>query len=154
MLRLTLTLILLLEAAPAGAEVAVRILLGVGDQAETSWNGRATARGARIAAIEPWRFDGDDAMLPGNRWKISTHVTRRFGAQALALRTFSANGVVVQLEGETEESALNIETPGGAFTVRLNEIPLGKSKTGLGGKIVADRVPPYWRITNSAEEQD
>ena len=55
-------------------------------------------------AVEAWRFDGDDAMLPGNRWKMSTHLMRRFGtAVNPAAQTFGANGVVVQLEGETAE---------------------------------------------------
>src|SRR6266849_5550427 len=134
MIRSILTVILLLEAAPAVAAVAVRILLGVGDAAETNWNGGVTVRGARITAVEPWRFDGDDAMLPGNRWKMSTHLMRRFGtAVNPAVQTYSANGVVVQLEGETEDAVLDVDTPRGAFSVRLNEIPIGKSKTGLAG---------------------
>jgi len=154
MIRLILPVILLL-AAPASAAVAVRILLGVSDSAETSWNGGVTARGARITAVEPWRFDGDDAMLPGNRWKMSTHLMRRFGtAVNPAVQTFGANGVVVQLEGETEDAVLEVETPRGAFSVRLNEIPMGKSTTGLAGKAIADRVPPTWRITSSADDQD
>src|SRR5947208_751076 len=155
MIRSILTLILLLAASPAGAAVAVRILLGVGEGAAAKWDGGVTARGARITSIEPWRFDGDDAMLPGNRWKIATHPTRRFGtAVNPAARTFSANGVVVQLEGETEDSVLDVQTPQGAFTVRLNEIPLGKNKSGAAGKIVADRLPPTWRITSNPDEQD
>jgi hypothetical protein len=167
--RLILILILLVDAARA--EVAVRILLGVGDQAITNWDGGVTARGARITAIEPWRFDGDDAMLPGNRWKMSSRQIRLFGAPAApaagaaaprlqftpttpVVRPFSANGVVVLLSGETEESSLDVQTPRGAFTVRLNEIPYGKKKPGLNGKAVAERVPPYWRISDSKDEQD
>src|SRR2546429_2530067 len=139
MIRSILTLILLLAASPAGAAVAVRILLGVGEGAAAKWDGGVTARGARITAVEPWRFDGDDAMLPGNRWKMSTHVMRRFGtAVNPAIQTFGANGVVVQLEGQTEESVLDVDTPRGSFFARLNEIPPGKSKTDMGGKAVAD----------------
>jgi hypothetical protein len=145
---------LLLAAASAHAAVAVRILLGVGDKAPTDWSGGVSARGARIAAVEPWRFDDDDAMQPGNRWKITTHVTRRFGAANAAARTFSANGVVVLLENETEESVLEVKTPRGTFSVRLNEIPFGKVKSGLDGKAAADRVPPYSRITSDPDEQD
>jgi len=97
--RLILAFILMFGAAPAS--VAVRILLGVGDRAETNWDGGVTVRGARISAVEPWRFDRDDAMLPGNRWKINRHVTRRFGTAANpAVRTFSANSVVVMNRGE------------------------------------------------------
>ena len=108
--RLILAFILMFGAAPASAAVAVRILLGVGDRAETNWDGGVAVRGARISAVEPWRFDRDDAMLPGNRWKINTHLTSRFGTAANpAVRTFSANGVVVMIEGETEETVLDVD---------------------------------------------
>src|SRR5215472_2010506 len=152
--RLILTTMLLLVAVSAHAAVAVRILLGVGDKAPTDWSGGVSARGARIAAVEPWRFDDDDAMQPGNQWKITTHVTRRFGAANAAARTFSANGVVVLLENETEDSVLEVKTPRGTFSVRLNEIPFGKVKSGLDGKAAADRIPPYSRITSDPDEQD
>ena len=47
-----------------------------------------------------------------------------------------------------------MQTPRGAFSVRLNEIPYGKIKSGLNGKAVAERVPPFARITSDAQEQD
>ena len=62
MIRWFLALALLFEVAPACATVAVRILLGVGDRPD-QLDGGVTVRGARITAVEPWRFDGDDAML-------------------------------------------------------------------------------------------
>src|SRR5262249_27882919 len=62
--------------------------------------------------------------------------------------------VIVLLSGESEEASLEVQTPRGSFSVRLNEIPYGKKKTGLGGKAMAERVPPYWRITDSKDEQD
>jgi hypothetical protein len=163
--------LLLAEAAPACAAVAVRVLLGVGDQEETDWSGGVAVRGALIAAIEPWRFDTDDAMQPGNRWKMKSHRIRVFGGAAtpapgtvsptalfqpttVAPRPFSSNGVVVLLTGETEESSIEVQTPRGAFTVRLAEIPYGRIKDGLNGKVVAERVPPFERLTSDAEEQD
>ncbi|MEO7648880.1 MAG: hypothetical protein ABIZ80_00295, partial [Bryobacteraceae bacterium] len=153
MIRSILTLALLVQAAPAA--VAVRILLGVGDQEAANWSGGVTARGASITGMEPWRFDGDDAMQPGNRWKMSTHQIRVFGGAAVPIpRPLSGNGVVVQLTGETEDSSLEVQTPRGAFSVRLSEIPYGASKTGLNGKAVAERVPPFVRITSDAQEQD
>jgi hypothetical protein len=116
MTRWILAIALLAEAAPARAAVVVRVLLGVGDQEETNWSGGVAARGAAIAAVEPWRFDGGDAMLPGNRWKMTSHRIRLFGGAAVppagrvatgvlftpttvAARPFSANGVVVSLTG-------------------------------------------------------
>ena len=165
-----LAVALLALAGPSQGAVAVRVLLGVGDQANTDWSGGVTARGATIAAVEPWRFDGADAMLPGNRWKMMSRQIRLFGASATpppanaprlqfapttpVARPFSANGVVILLSGETEGSSLEVKTPRGTFSVRLSEIPYGKTKSGLDGKAVAERVPPFERITSDPQEQD
>src|SRR5260370_30311110 len=64
----------------AQGAVGVRILLGVGDQNETKWDGEVSATGATITAVEPWRFDHGDTMLPGNASKLSTHRVRRSAA--------------------------------------------------------------------------
>jgi hypothetical protein len=165
-----LAVALLAVAVPSQAAVAVRVLLGVGDQAETDWSGGIAAQGAALAAVEPWRFDGSDAMLPGNRWKMTSRRIRLFGAAATppaanaprlqfapitpVNRPFSANGIVVLLTGETENSSLEVRTPRGDFSVRLSEIPYGQTKSGLDGKAVAERVPPFERITSDAQEQD
>ena len=91
----------LLAGGIAEAGVSARILLGVGDTAETVWDGEIIVRGAQIAALDPWRFDGGDAMLGGNRWKMSTHPVRVFSSAAAgapAARPVVPNGVIVQLD--------------------------------------------------------
>jgi hypothetical protein len=50
---------------PSQAAVGVRVIFGLTDQAETKWDGSATARSGHIASIEPWRFEGRDAL---HRW--------------------------------------------------------------------------------------
>src|SRR5947207_14020210 len=88
MTRWILVLALVAEAAPAGAAVGVRVLLGVGDQEETDWSGGVSARGASIAAVEPWRFDAGDAMQSDNKWKMKSRRIRVFaGAPAPILGT-------------------------------------------------------------------
>ncbi len=141
-------------ALPLTAAVGVRILLGVGDTAPASWDGGVSARGARIVAVEPWRFEAGDTLLPDNRWRIRTHAIRLFGGQLQPARPVVANGVLVLLENETEQSELEVATPQGSFTVRLGEISYGRKKTALNGKAAADRVPPWTRITTGAAEQD
>src|SRR5437762_4458502 len=79
MTRWILVLALFAEAAPAAAAIAVRVLLGVGDQEETDWSGGVSARGASIAAVEPWRFDAGDAMQSDNKWKMKSRRIRVFG---------------------------------------------------------------------------
>src|SRR5690242_21309802 len=96
-----LWLLPLAAAVQLEAAVGVRIVLGLTDQNSTKWDGSVVARGARIASIEGWRLDADDALLPGDSWRISTHRIRLFGA-GQALATPVANGVVVWLTDERE----------------------------------------------------
>jgi hypothetical protein len=139
----------------AQGAVGVRILLGVGDQSETKWDGEVSATGATVSAVEPWRFDRGDAMLPGNAWRLSTHRVRRFGGGAPATRPpVVANGVLVLLDRESENSEVNIRTSQGNFSVRLREVPYGVTKKLLDGKALVDRVPEWSQVTSSPDEQD
>lgn len=148
-------LVLLVCALPLSAAVSVRIQLGIDDTVETRWDGGVTARGARIMALEPWRFDGKDAILAGNRWTVSTHPMRRFLGSSVKLKLpFVANGIVINLEGERDDTRLEVRTAQGNFGFNLGEIPFGTVKDFLGGRAEADRVPAVARLTSSPEEQD
>jgi hypothetical protein len=136
------------------AAVGVRILLGVGDQTETKWDGEVSATGATITAVEPWRFDHDDTLLPNNSWKLTTHRMRRFAPFQTIAPPMVANGVLVLLDRESENTALTVRTAQGNFSVRLAEIPYGAGKRLLAGKALVDRVPEWSRLTSSPDEQD
>ncbi len=139
----------------AHGAAGVRILLGAGDQTETKWDGDVSASGATITAVEPWRFDRGDTMLPGNAWRLSTHRVRRFAGGAPATPPpVVANGVLVLLNRETENTGLTIRTAQGNFSVRLAEIPYGVRKSFLEGKALVDRVPDWSPVANSPDEQD
>ncbi|MGH9721371.1 MAG: TolB family protein [Bryobacteraceae bacterium] len=140
----------LLPAEPVG----VRILLGLTDKDPVRWDGAVTARGAKITAIEPWRFETEDSLGAGNTWKMSTRAIRLFGAaQALQPRPVVANGLVVWVD-QADGAELDIKTAQGNFTARLAEIPYGKRITALNGRAMVDRVPPVTRLTSNADEQD
>ena len=145
---------LLFTAALSGqAAVGVRILLGLTDKEPTKWDGSVTAGAARIVSVQPWRFEGSDA-ISGNQWTLSTHSIRLFGGGRLAPLNVVANGVIVWLEGESDSSSLQVTTPHGAFGVRLGEIPYGKASFGLDRRAMADRVPGFTQITKSPDEED
>lgn len=154
----TLSRLLLIVSAMAMAQGAmgVRILLGVGEKTEATWDGNISATGATITAVEPWRFDRGDAMLPGNAWKLSTHPARRFNASFQGPQTppVVANGVLVLLDRESDNSELDVRTAQGNFSVRLGDIPYAGSRKELGGKVLVDRVPDWSQITNNPDEQD
>src|SRR5689334_15194373 len=48
------------------------VILGVGDRAETNWDGSITASGATILGIQGWRFSATDTILGTSGWKLST----------------------------------------------------------------------------------
>ena len=147
-----ISFILLAALSPvAYAATGVRVLLGLTDQASTKWDGGVSARGARIVSLEPWRFEGEDAIA-GNQWRMATHPIRLFGAQGP--RPVVANGVIVWLDGESDSSELAVKTPQGAFTVKLGDVPFGKVSFALNRGAMADRVPAASRITSSPDEQD
>ena len=53
----------------ASAQIGVRVLLGVTDEASVNWDGSVTADGARVTRLDPWRFGKDDELNPDNSWK-------------------------------------------------------------------------------------
>ena len=153
LLPLSLVTLLAQEAPGTG----VRILFGVGDTQASKWNGGVTAQGAQIASIDPWRFEGEDAVLPGNRWQLQLHTVRLFGGGGqfgINRLPFVANGVIVRLSNANGDTSLHVETLEGNFDLRLSDIPYGKNEYLLNGRVMASRVPPTTKITNNAEEQD
>ncbi|MEK7407038.1 MAG: hypothetical protein AAB225_18350 [Acidobacteriota bacterium] len=134
--------------------VGVRLILGLTDKTETRWDGSVAADRARITAIDPWRFEGADAVLNGSSWRLSTHPIRLFGGQQAAQRPVVANGVIVWLAGEDENAELRVTTAQGNFTVRLRDIAYGRIEHALDGRVMADRIPPAMRITSTPDEQD
>ncbi len=157
MRRRVATLVLL--AAPlslAQSSVGLRILLGVDGKIGDKWDGSATAEGARLTSVEPWRFDAGDEMQPNHSWKAAVHAMRVFGgAQGrLAAAIPAANGVLVFLDSSNDNAAVSIHTMQGDFRVALRDVPWGAFKAELGGKVLIDRVTGYTQISDSPEEQD
>src|ERR1700753_4324569 len=112
----------LLAAAGLDAEVSVRILVGVGDTASVRWDGTIASEGAKIDSIEPWRFEGTDAIV-GSTWHINTHPARLFaGATPVGPSNVVANGLIVNLSGEANGAQLKVTTAQGDFTASLDEI--------------------------------
>ena len=156
-MRISSLLLLAAFCLQAQAAVGVRVIFGLADRGETKWDGSATARSGHIASIEPWRFEGTDAVQ-GTSWTASTHEVRLFGGRGLFGQTVQvphvANGVVLYLDQETEDTEIDVKTAQGKFTIRLRDIPYGKVTNALNNRVMLDRLPPYHQLTSSPEEQD
>jgi hypothetical protein len=137
----------------AQTPVSIRVLLGATDTESTSWDGGVTAQGGSIVSVEPWRFEGADAIM-GNRWRISTHSARRFGGGNQGPEPpVVANGIVITLSGP-QTTTLDFTTPQGTFQLTPAEIAYGRFVSKLNGRVLADRIPPTTRITDTPDEED
>ncbi|HYL37997.1 MAG TPA: hypothetical protein VEV17_18925 [Bryobacteraceae bacterium] len=156
-MRIYSVILLALLCSNAHAAVGVRVIFGLTDRGETKWDGSASARSGHIAEIEPWRFEGADA-IQGTSWTASTHEVRLFGGRGLFGRQsqvqFVANGVVLYLDDARENTEIDVRTAQGNFTVRLSDIPYGKTANALNNRVMLDRIPPVVQLTSSPEEQD
>src|SRR5262245_41027769 len=54
----------------------VLILLGVGDREPADWSGRLSVEGGEIHAMDGYRFELPDRMLPQGGWQVRTQMTR------------------------------------------------------------------------------
>jgi hypothetical protein len=140
-------------SAYAQERVSVRILLGITDTAATVWDGSVAAEGASVVALEPWRFEGSDA-INGSGWRLSTHMIRLFGGGANPNRQFVANGVIAHLSAGRPDAAVKVTTAQGNFEFSLSEVPYGAIVKRLNGRAYVDRVPPPTRITETPDEED
>jgi len=69
-------------------------------------------------------------------------------------RPFVANGVVLYLDEASENTAIDVSTAQGNFTIRLADIPYGKVANALNNRVMVDRIPPFTQLTSSPDEQD
>jgi hypothetical protein len=140
---------------PASAQIGVRVMLGVSDEAATNWDGSVTADGASITRLDPWRFGKDDQINPDNSWKISTHEVLSFVHLISRLKPpIGENGVIVWLSQDNPNAQIKIRTPQGNISLRISDVPYGKFVYELGGRVAIDRVPANWQLTDSPDEED
>ncbi len=140
---------------PGSAQIGVRVLLGVTDDASVSWDGSVSADGARITRLDPWRFGKEDEINPDNSWKISTRpVLSFFHLIARQTPPVADNGVIVWLSEDNPNAEVKVRTKQGNFSFRLSELPYGKFLYEIGGRVAIDRVPANWQLTSTTDEED
>ena len=61
---------------PEGKLWQALILFGAGDSEPAAWNGHLTADGGEIHAVEGYRFELPDRLLPQGGWEARTQMTR------------------------------------------------------------------------------
>ena len=101
------------------------VILGIGDRADTSWDGSITATGTTILSLQGWRFAGTDAISGTTSWKINTRPTPSLNPPG----PIQENGVIVTVAAPTGAVTLAVQTKGGNFNFSPAEVPFGVTKT-------------------------
>ncbi len=126
-----------------------RILLGVGDSAPESWNGKVRVDGAKLAALEGVRLAGADTVDSAHgTWSLSSHRDTPPGSAVYE------NGVVVSIADAGQQAKIAIDTAQGTFSFPVHDQPWGARRAYLKGRAVVERVPNTFRITGSDGDQD
>ena len=154
---LLLSSVLLISFSSAQAQIGIRVLFGINDTESVRWDGTIAAQGARIVSLEPWRFEGTDAIV-GSTWHANTRAIRLFNAgtqiSSRGVSNVVANGIIVNLTAPEGSTELKVTTAQGDFAFRLDELAYGKPLPELNGRVLVDRIPPSVQITNTPEEED
>jgi hypothetical protein len=133
-----------------------RILLGIGDDQPTRWDGSLRVTGGRIRTVEVWRPAAGDAA-DGQTFRLTTSRLPPQGAAAKKAGRpgpMQDNGLLIAAELLDAAARFDVETAQGSFSFRADQVSLGDSRSFLDGRVSVERIPSTTRLTDSPEEQD
>lgn len=134
-------------ALPPADAATFRILLGLTDKTATDWSGSLVLENHAAAGLEAFRFLESDRIagtLEGNdwRWTLRSEATvpRTYQKQLLPTDPpTSYKGLILKVRGQA--ARVRIQTVQGRFSFAVSEIPLGRRRQFLEGKVVVERIP-------------
>lgn len=131
--------------ADGPARHAFRVVFGVTDTETQKWDGRVEVRGGKLLGLDGWRFWQSD-RVDGERFQLSTRTgtmeDQLHPPKEMPGRTerLIPAGLVVTLEGDGAHVV--VESAGGNFSFRENEVSYGGPAAFLNGRVQVERVPP------------
>ncbi len=146
------------------ALVAVRLILGVGDQAVTPWGGSVKVDKGEVVGVEGARFRRGDRTNGADSWEAKSLKIRNAANKKAATKkaasgpstfggTITPNGVLVILRSP-DDATLSVETAQGNFSVPLADLLDGSIRRYLDGRAAAQRVPPVVAVADGPLQED
>ena len=137
-----------LRNPPAGASHALLVTLGVGDRAQTGWNGSLTVRNGELVELVGYEMGLGDVIHPPRRWELATRPAFPFSRRPhdedilvdLPPDTYLTPRFYVYLRGSDATEAA-FETEQGDFAVRVADVPPVGRLEFLGGRATVARAP-------------
>jgi hypothetical protein len=128
------------------------VILGVGETAETVWDGSITAAGATILSLQGWRFSGADSISGTTSWKMSAREAPPPPQGTSG--PLQENGVIVTVSAATGPVTFDVKTTQGNFTFGSQDVPFGVTKPFLLGKARVAQTAAPLQLTSSDEDED
>ena len=143
-------LTLVVASRPADPPVAsFRVILGINDKTPTDWSGQVAVTGGEALALTGWRFEAKDAIDGATRWKCRTRdfivpgdsypLDPAIGRPKPPPQEPWPNGVILTVRGAGPTVTLTL--PPGEVKFTADEVPLGRPKTYLKGRVRVERLP-------------
>jgi hypothetical protein len=128
------------------------VILGVGDTAETTWDGSITATGGTILSLAGWRFADTDAISGTSIWKLATRTSPPPPLQTTG--PVQENGVIVTIAASATPVTFDVKTAQGNFNFSTQDVPFGVTKLFLNGKARAAQTAAPLQLTSTEEDED
>jgi hypothetical protein len=128
------------------------IIFGIGDKADTNWDGSIAATGGTILSLEGWRFTGTDAITGTSSWKMLSRAGPPGPNQTAG--PMQENGLIVTIAASNSPVTLDIKTGHGNFSFTSQDLPFGATKSFLSGSALVAQTGAPLQLTTSNEDED
>jgi hypothetical protein len=132
-------------SSPASASFLV--ILGIGDQTPTTWDGSITATGATIQSLQGWRFDATDSISASNTWKMGTRLAPA-PPNVSGVALMQENGLIVTVAASSSPVTFAVKTAQGNFSFSSSDVPFGASKSFLSGSVLVAQTAAPLQLTS------
>ena len=155
-------LVLLAASRPADPPVvSFRVVLGLKDKEPTDWSGKVAVADGEAVELKGWRFEEKDAIEGTTKWTCRTRdyiaPGERFPLDPASGKPKPPpqepwpNGVVFTVRGAGPTVTLTL--PAGEVKFTADDVPLGRPKTFLDGRVRVERLPAVSVLRPPAEPQ-
>ena len=137
-----------LRNPPADAGHALLVTFGIGDKAETGWDGDLQVRNGELVELIGYEMGLGDVIHPPRRWEMSTRPAFPFDRRNhdedilvdLPADTYLTPRFYVYLNGSAS-TEIDISTEQGDFSVSVGDVPAAGTVDFLDGRASVSRVP-------------
>lgn len=135
------------------------VLMGVGDATPANWNGSLRINGGELFALDGYRFEAPDRILPQGGWELQTKVEAILqrspiegGGVQVANHTLLPKGVLLRGSG-TGATKVAIDTAQGTCSFAPMAMAFGAAQACAQGRISVMRIPPATDLSGTTARQ-